>query len=117
NGERRAGSGGRLASPAATALMHAQDRALSAGLLAPQKCLRVLRPILLLARSFGMERLHHDWAIAAMHSILEILPPETFGNSTKASVAFDIYQRLKYALEAYDAQLGMQRRRVEPSRN
>lgn len=64
-----------------------------------------------------MQDLHHDWAIAAMHSILEVLPPETFDKTTRASVAFDLYQRLKFALEAYDAQLGTWQRRVEPSRN
>jgi hypothetical protein len=64
-----------------------------------------------------MNELHHDWSIAAMHSILEILPPETFDKTTRASLAFDLYQRLKLALEAYDAQVGIQQRRVEPSRN
>ncbi len=53
-----------------------------------------------------MEHLHHDWAIAAMHSVLEILPPETFEKTTKASLAFDLYQRLKLAAQAYDAQIG-----------
>jgi hypothetical protein len=53
-----------------------------------------------------MEHLHHDWAIAVMHSVLEILPEETFQKTTKASLAFDLYQRLKIAAEAYDAQIG-----------
>jgi len=64
-----------------------------------------------------MEHLREDVAMAGMHSILEILPPETFIKSTKASVAFDIYQRIKCVLEAYDVQLGMQQLKVEPSRN
>ena len=65
-----------------------------------------------------MSELHHDWAVAAMHSILEVLPPETFGSVTQASVAFDIYQRLRCVAEALEYELGMlQRRVIEPSRN
>jgi hypothetical protein len=62
-----------------------------------------------------MNELHHDWAIAVMYAVLELLPPETFGNVTKASLAFDLYQRLKDGIEAYDVQVG--KRGVEPSVN
>jgi hypothetical protein len=64
-----------------------------------------------------MDRLRHDVAWAGMYSILEVLPPETFSKDTQASIAFDVYQRLKAMLEAYDVQVGMRQHRLKPSSN
>lgn len=64
-----------------------------------------------------MDSLHHDVAMAGLYSLLEILPAEAFAKETKAQIAFDLYQRLKAMLEAYDAQVGMRQPRLDPSRN
>jgi hypothetical protein len=64
-----------------------------------------------------MDPLHHDVAMAGLYSLIEILPPEAFVKATKAQLSFDIYQRLKALLEAYDVQVGVRAPRMEPSEN
>jgi len=64
-----------------------------------------------------MDRLRHDVAWAGMYSILEVLPPVIMEQTTRASLAFDLYQRLTALLEAYDAQIGKREHRLKPSRN
>jgi hypothetical protein len=65
-----------------------------------------------------MEPLRHEVAWAAMHTILEGLPPSTFLHETRASVAFSLYHWITSTLEAYDAQIGFQQQQHrEPSRN
>jgi hypothetical protein len=64
-----------------------------------------------------MDQLRLDAAIAAMHSIMEILPPETYARETPAQISWEIQRRLMALLECYDVQVGIAQRRFTASEN
>jgi hypothetical protein len=64
-----------------------------------------------------MDQLREDAAIAAVHSIMEVLPPETFSKETPAQISWEIQRRLVALLECYDVQVGIFQRRFTVSEN